>query len=901
MLRFVPPAGTPLRIADVLRGASAAAWSNNDFEPSFSCVGEGLRAHSAVATCSGRAALWLVLKALHRLRPDRNVVILPAYTCFTVPAAVVRAGLEPCPVDMDPTTLDFDFHELESVSPSGLLCILTSNLCGFPNDAERVCKIALAKDAFVVDDAAQALGAASNGRWAGMRGDAGIFSFGRGKALAAVEGGLAVASSEAVGAALELEAAGLPEPSSSHSVALLFQMLAYAAFLNPRLYWIPNSIPYLGLGSTEFSPDFPVSRMSSVATGLLARIIGKLGEINAGRVRNAASMSTGLAGHPQLTIPTPLSGSKPVYTRLPVIASDASTRDRAVAQLRAAGIGASPFYPAALCDIQELERHVARGFRHCPAAESLAERLFTLPTHAHVSESDINRTIKILSGVDTPRERLSRRGLFQRAANDQSQGMSHRPAPNPESRILNPERRTASRLCLTPDRQPGSKRLLLIAFDFPPRRTSGIYRPTGLAKYLARLGWHTTVLTVEADGRDLQDQALLERVPPQTEIVRTRYFNFMAWEDSTAGAVRNLGALKTEAAVTYSSMVDKFLRRTAGWIRSCAYFPDDTAGWVPFGLTKAVQLLKREHFDVVYTTSPPRSSLVIGLFLKFLFSTPWIAEFRDPWYAPERKIRGWAERHLLSLIGRKSDAVVVVTSGHADDFKRLGIPPRKIKVVPNGFDEEDFRLHGTPATNGLLKPGYLQFTHLGTIYSNCSGKFFEALKELAYECPGLNERIRINVIGYPDKVVERYADDQVLRPLLNMHGFIGHRQSIEVMCASHCLLLFWANRDFAQLAIAGKTYEYLRSGRPVLAITYPGPMKTLIEKGNAGWVIHPDDKHGIKEALVRIITAGSSLPAMHAANGGFAAQFRYDRLAASMARIFDSISSNDLASDHYPY
>jgi perosamine synthetase len=960
MLRFIAPAGTPLSTAEILRGAKAAVLSAGHFDRSLSSLAQEVHARSAVGTRSGRSALWLVLKALHRLRPDRSLVAHPAYTCFTVPAAVVRAGLKPCLIDIHAETLDFDFDGLERISSSGLLCVVTSNLFGLPNNLERIREIAWAQGAFVVDDAAQALGASSCGEWAGLAGDAGVFSFGRGKALAAIEGGLAVTNSEEIGAALELEALMQPKASASHSLSVLLQMSAYAALLHPRLYWIPNSIPFLGLGATEFAPGFPISRMSNVTMGLLSQIISKLEETNAARVKNAAAIIDGLDGLGQqpggYMFPAPLNGSRPVYTRLPVIARDSATRDRAVASLRAAGIGASPFYPSALCDIPDLQPFLAPRLCHCPAAESVAQRLFTLPTHPYVTQPDIDRMLEILSdggrrisdrellleepqcGLAAATKPVTSRcprpfggeggprsgpgeGVVKQLAKEtrnydlamQTTARASAPVADDRGTLVDRQSAAASaqssigtefrspipeaRIPITETQLPGfqsqSKRLLLIAFDFPPRRTSGIYRPTGLAKYLTRLGWETTVLTINADAKDLQDPSLLQRIPSGTRVVRTRYLNFMAWEDSAAGSIRNFGALSPDSAASHDSIVNRCLRWLAAFVRSCVYFPDDTSGWIPFGVAKAIQLARQEHFDVVYTTSPPRSSMVVGLFLKTFLRIPWVAEFRDPWFAPKAKIRRWAERRLLGMIGHKADAVVVVTSTHADEFRSLRVPAQKIKVVPNGFDEDDFRPDRLPATTrtGLLKPGYLHFTHLGTIYPNDSGKFFEALKDLIREFPGWGKKIRINIVGYPDETVQRCTEDEILHPLLNVHGFVGHSQSIEIMRASHCMLLFRANRDFAQLCVGGKTYEYLRSGRPILAITYSGPTKTLIQEGNAGWVIHPDDKHGIKQALRTIITTGSGLAAKHTARKEFTAQYRYDRLAAKMAAIFNSVSS----------
>lgn len=395
MLRFVPPAGTPLGLADVVHG-SKAAFFNGGRQSLLARAVDQIPARYVFGMSSGRAALWLILKALQELKPGRSVVVLPAYTCFTVPAAIVRAGLKPLPAEINPETLDYDFSWLEEIPAADLLCIITANLFGLVNDLEYLREIARAKGAFVVDDAAQALGARSGGSWAGLRGDVGVFSFGRGKALAAIEGGLAVTDSEEIAAGLRAVAAKLPEESRFHDVSILIQMLLYAAFLDPRLYWIPNSLPFLGLGTTEFAPNFPASRISAITSALLARISGRLEGINRARVDNACFLGQNLAGLRRFSLPKPLPGSKPVYTRFPVIARDRATRDRAVSLLRAAGIGASPFYPGAICDIPGLKPALASGFRHCPAAESLASRLFTLPTHSFVSRQDISRMAEIL-------------------------------------------------------------------------------------------------------------------------------------------------------------------------------------------------------------------------------------------------------------------------------------------------------------------------------------------------------------------------------------------------------------------------------------------------------------------------------------------------------------------------
>ena len=396
MLRFVPPAGAPLEIGQVRRALRRAVSGKGSAEESLQRFASRVQVRYVLAASSGRAALCAILRGLHLLRPERDVVAVPAYTCFSVAASIVRAGLRIYPVDIDPETLDLDNSGILAIPPDRLLCIITCNLFGLVNDVPRIRQIARAKGAFLVDDAAQALGASRDGHFAGTMGDVGLYSLGRGKALSAGEGGLIVTDTEEIAAAIRSEVEALPAPSMTHNAHLLLQVLAYAVFLRPRLYWIPNSLPFLGLGTTEFEPNFAASRLPLLPRALVAELLDKLAEINRVRVRHAERLAQAFAEHPDFSLPKPASGSEPIYVRFPVIARNASIRSCALARLRAAGIGASAFYPTAICDIPAISRYMASDQFHRPRAEEMARRLLTLPTHPFVSRRDLDRMIQIL-------------------------------------------------------------------------------------------------------------------------------------------------------------------------------------------------------------------------------------------------------------------------------------------------------------------------------------------------------------------------------------------------------------------------------------------------------------------------------------------------------------------------
>jgi len=434
------------------------------------------------------------------------------------------------------------------------------------------------------------------------------------------------------------------------------------------------------------------------------------------------------------------------------------------------------------------------------------------------------------------------------------------------------------------------KRMLLIAFDFPPRRSSGVYRPAELTKYLVRQGWRPTVLTIEGREGESEDATLLRKIPPEVRVVRTRYLRVAGWEDRAASAVRTAGAMQTPAQERRATLLDRGLRRLAAFLRSLLYFPDDSVGWVPFGFLKARKLIREERYDVVYSTSPPRAGLVIGLLLKVLLGVCWVAEFRDPWYLSSRPLRRRFERWLQASLLRHADAVVVVTQGHADHLrKQFALGDGKLALVTNGFDEDDFARDPVLRSTALT-PGYFHFSHFGSVYENFSGNFFPALIHLFRESPCLKERIRVNIIGIPDEAVLRYAQEEELQGIVEIRPLMPHADTVPAMCASDCLLLFLGHPEFSRLAVSGKLYEYLRTGRPILALSYEGGVKTIIESAQAGWVVDPQDTEGIKSAMRRAMDCqGRGLPP-NPATAEYVAQFRYDLLTDKVVNLLNRVS-----------
>jgi len=362
-------------------------------------VAAALGVRQIFGACSGRAALWVILKSLQRLRPQRGVVAIPAYTCFSVAASVVRAGLKVYPIELCADTLDLDYQQLERLPDGELLCMVSANLFGFMNDLPRMQQIASAKGAFLVDDAAQALGATRDGRAAGTTGDVGLFSLARGKALPAGEGGVIVTNNEEIAAAVRQSQSELSPASWAHGAAQFCKVLAGSVLLSPRLYRIPNALPFLKLGVTEYDPGFAVTELTRLSSALLGELWPGLEGLNRGRTQKARAIARAVRTGGKFRVPAPPPNCSPTFIRMPLLAPDQRVRDRAVEALRQVGIGASGFYPTAVCDIEAVAPHMAGEQFHQPQAEELARRILTLPTHPLVEASDVERMAEVLDRV----------------------------------------------------------------------------------------------------------------------------------------------------------------------------------------------------------------------------------------------------------------------------------------------------------------------------------------------------------------------------------------------------------------------------------------------------------------------------------------------------------------------
>ena len=388
--RMQPPVASPIDSLSLVHGFLGLFRANHY----GNLLDEELRAYFGVRyvfkVSSGKAALALILQALAKLAPDRCEVIIPAYTCFSVPSAVVKAGLTPAPCDMNPSTFDYDLGLLSRSIGERTLCVVSCHLFGMAANVQAVRAMCSKRGVFVVEDAAQAMGVVIDGTKLGTQGDVGFFSLGRGKNITCGSGGIILTNSDSMAVQLTDQYRSLASSGFFENIRAYLQVLLQKLFVHPLLFWLPAGIPQLRIGETLFFEDFPMKKLSGMAAGLLSNWRERLDRANAGRRETARFFAE------QLGVQTDRKDFIP-YLRFPFLTASREQKESLMSLPESRGLGLSPMYPTGVDAIYQL-KDILQGKTY-PVARDMAERLVTLPTHYLLSHKDkvsICKLIKIV-------------------------------------------------------------------------------------------------------------------------------------------------------------------------------------------------------------------------------------------------------------------------------------------------------------------------------------------------------------------------------------------------------------------------------------------------------------------------------------------------------------------------
>ena len=212
-----------------------------------------------------------------------------------------------------------------------------------------------------------------------------------------------------------------------------------------------------------------------------------------------------------------------------------------------------------------------------------------------------------------------------------------------------------------------SRRVLIIAYHYPPEPASGALRMAYLAKYLPEFGWEPTVITRAVRGNGHSSSGVIRvGCPFATTWVATN-------RDAESAPPSSLSNLKSH-------------------VKNVVFFPDRAASWIPHAVAAGVRAHRRTPNDAIISSAMPASVHVVGSLLARKLGLPWLADYRDLWNGnPHVDDPRWRAKLLLGLEKRALRRASRITTITDDLAASLGaLHERRVTAIPNGFDATEW-------------------------------------------------------------------------------------------------------------------------------------------------------------------------------------------------------------------
>jgi glycosyltransferase involved in cell wall biosynthesis len=438
--------------------------------------------------------------------------------------------------------------------------------------------------------------------------------------------------------------------------------------------------------------------------------------------------------------------------------------------------------------------------------------------------------------------------------------------------------------------QHGKARVLFLAYHFPPIGGGGVQRSVKFARYLPEHGYEPVVVTGPGEA-----------------------FDHWTPHDGTLGAELPDG-IEVHRVPGPEPPLSKGRRRRAE--RLLGLQPAFARWWNE----RAVELGCRvgRDADLVYCAVVPYESAEAAATIARLLDKPWVADLQDPWALDEMWIyptgihRGLDRRRMRRLLA-SADAVVMNTPEAArrvvHTFPELAA--RQVATIPNGFDGSDFAGPVPERDDGVFRivhTGYLhteagrrhrQTAHtrrlLGgapipgvDILTRSHVYLLEAVDRLLAEDPALRSTIEVWFVGVlSDADREVAARSRVTRTT----GYLAHGESVALLRSADLLFLPMHDLPPGTRAglVPGKTYEYLATGKPILAAVPDGDARDLLTEAGSARICRPTDSAAMAKAIsaeIELWRAGRRAPPPSAP---VVARYERRRQTAELARVLDSV------------
>ncbi len=379
------------------------------------------------------------------------------------------------------------------------------------------------------------------------------------------------------------------------------------------------------------------------------------------------------------------------------------------------------------------------------------------------------------------------------------------------------------------------KKVLFITYFWPPSGKASLHWPLKMIKYLPDFEWEPTVLTVNEDTFYQKDETLLKEISPRLKVIKTgtiEPFNIYR---------KLLGKRKDEPLVASESMSQtkkSFNHQLSLWIRMNIFVPDARAGWFFPCVKEGKKLLSKNKADTIISIGPPHTAHLLGRRLGSIFKIPHIPVFIDPWadivYYKDfnrSRLTQSLDKYMETNVINKAKEIVFITETMKKDYikKYPGIRD-KSHVLYWGYNEDDFseiekKISGYETDEELI-------THAGNLYDyNNPVLFWEYLKSEISN----GRNIKIKFIGTISPKINEMLQKTGISKNVEYLGFLPYSEMLEELLKSDILLMMVNEKRH----VPGKLFEYLRTGKPIIAFGNDNEeVKKILGEANAGRIFN---------------------------------------------------------------
>ena len=366
-----------------------------------------------------------------------------------------------------------------------------------------------------------------------------------------------------------------------------------------------------------------------------------------------------------------------------------------------------------------------------------------------------------------------------------------------------------------------NKKVLIITYYWPPSGGPGVQRWLKLSNYLLENNVKPIIYTPSNPKYPSIDESLLKDVNPEIEVIKKPIFEPFG---NLFSKIRKKGIPKKKD----QSIFDKFLI----YLRGNLFIPDSRIFWVNSSVGFLSKYILENKIESIITTGPPHSLHLIGLKLKSILNISWYADFRDPWtkinYHKKLKLSLRSKKKHLQLENKVlslCDRIIVTSNKLLKEYNEITETP--ISLITNGFDYQKLQLE-------LDKK--FSITHIGRLLPERNPKIvWNALKELCTINKNFKNNLKINFIGNVSENLRNAIKTNNLENSVVYHNYIKYNDTIPYLIKSQILLLIESDDKESSYAIPAKIFEYINSGRPIIAI---GPkdseIKQIIDETKSG-------------------------------------------------------------------